>query len=133
MIIIEAADENNCPSPNIVFDTLYVEVVIDGEIITPELNCISFNTDGNGILSWDPLAAGEERDFLSFILSRNDGSGWEVVAQITDPSATSFVDVDLDPNNGLTYCYQLQIEKDCFGPILGEPSNILLYRTRKSI
>lgn len=122
-IVIRVEDENNCPSPNIVTDTLYVQV-LDGPLLTPNLKCFSFTPDGNGLVSWDTLGFGEDRDFLSFILLRNDGSGWEEIATIDNPNATTFIDEDVDKNSGKTYCYQLQIQKNCFGPTLGEPSNI---------
>ncbi|MEM7370867.1 MAG: gliding motility-associated C-terminal domain-containing protein [Bacteroidota bacterium] len=122
-IIVRVEDENNCPSPNIVYDTLYVRV-LDGPLLTPNLKCFSFTPDGHGLISWDTLGFGEDRDFHSFILFRNDGSGWEDITTISDPNITSYIDTDVNKNSGNTYCYQLQIQKNCFGPTLGEPSNI---------
>ncbi|MEZ4850220.1 MAG: gliding motility-associated C-terminal domain-containing protein [Bacteroidia bacterium] len=120
-IIIIAKDANDCPGPNITYDTLYVKVA-PAIAIPPTPKCVSTLDPNTVEISWDPIPRSDREGFAGYYLSRLVNSTWTVVDIISDPAVTSFIDT-LNFNVGSQkVCYRLQTAKNCPEFFLGDPS-----------
>ncbi|MDW3650229.1 MAG: gliding motility-associated C-terminal domain-containing protein [Bacteroidia bacterium] len=120
-LIFEVEDQNDCPAPNRIRDTIYFQTIAP-ELIMPEFNCVQVIDNQTIQLDWVGLTADQQNGFSYFSISRDDGAGFVEIAQIANPIANSFVDISANNADQLNYCYQLEIFYECPNLESGPPS-----------
>lgn len=119
-LYIQVVDNNDCPGPNITYDTVYVKV-LPGQASPPELRCVSVEAPNQIDLSWEPLSINSQEGFDAYYVYRNDGSGWVLIDQVTNPNQTSYTDLTAVNAYGQSYCYQLATAKICPDFFVSDP------------
>ena len=119
-IVFEAIDQNTCPGPNITLDTFFFRL-LPIELDPPEINCIT-RIDGNSLqLNWDALPPSAQAGFEGYYIYRDDGNGWQEIAQIHSADQDSFVDLSAPTDPGTIYCYRMARARTCPEFMLSEP------------
>lgn len=111
-LYLRVEDTNDCPGPNVTFDTIYVKV-LPGQASPPELRCVSVEGPSQIDLSWEPLPAVDQQGFDAYYVYRNDGTGWNLLGQVANPNQTTYSDNTATNAYGQAYCYRLATAKIC--------------------
>lgn len=87
--------DNYCPVPKVSYATVTINVVNNGVIPAPEIECIQTNVAGDVTISWSPVAdpLGSFNEYR--IYSIQDG----LLGVITDINTTTFTDVGITQAN----------------------------------
>ena len=118
-IIVRAEDTNDCPGPNVTYDTLYVKVL--PPIADPPVpKCVTTLSANILEVEWEPIPEVDRGGFDGYYLSRKVNNTWEQIAIIDDPNVSSYIDTLRGSGQGI--CYRIQTAKNCPNFILGEPS-----------
>lgn len=123
-LVLQVEDQNTCPEPNRSLDTLYFQT-FPPDIPTPTINCIQVLDANSLLLDWQALASDEQNGFAYFVLERDDGSGFQEVAQITDPTASGFTDTNVADAENINYCYRLTVATQCPDLTRGTTSDVI--------
>ena len=121
-ILMRVEDTNDCPGPNVTFDTMYVRV-LPGKASPPQLRCVSVGGPSRIDLTWQALPNSDRQGFDAYYLYRNDGSGWALLAEIADPAQTTYTDNAATNAYGQAYCYRLATAKICPNFFVSDPGN----------
>jgi gliding motility-associated-like protein len=120
-IFIKAEDTNDCPGPNITYDTVYVKIA-DAVANPPIPKCVSILDQNTVEVAWEPLPPVDREGFEGYYLSRLVGTDWVVIDIITNPEEDSFIDTLSFNVRENKVCYRLQTAKNCPEFFLGNPS-----------
>jgi gliding motility-associated-like protein len=121
-VIMRVSDNNSCPSPNVVFDTIYIKLQ-PGAATPPDLRCVSIEGPNTVRLSWINPSTEKLNGFNGYIIERNDGTGWTTLGNINDATLTTFSDNTAFNAYTQHYCYRISTAKICPNYFVGQPSN----------
>ena len=116
---VRSRDDNTCPAPHLVQDTVYLHV-IPGQATPPPLTCLEPASQGFRV-QWSPLSAAQGVGFEAYLIEGDRGTGWQRLATLTDPTTSAW----LDPDGRAGTCYRLRLRRRCPGPEESPPSPAL--------
>jgi gliding motility-associated-like protein len=122
-IYIYAEDENDCPGPNRVIDSLFVKVVPGNTAIALTANCARIISPTQVEVSWNSLNSNMSDGFDAYLVYEQISSQWVQVGEVVSPDMGSF-EIDY-PSSVIDQvkCFAVSVRKNCMETFESEPSN----------